>query len=307
MDHPNDAPKSPYIGETEFHRAHALRFREIEAQETDDAAAVSRARRVAALIDGTTDDLDEPADAITLHTVEALAATWALLANAHHATIIVFDRDEIAWGITTHGRQLVARGPGQQSLELRDLITEHGPVRMTEWFGYAVNYHQIPPVDPAVELAAQAQALLRLDGITATAQTHHWNDGTTIAVWNEADTTMPEWTRSAAAALRRHGIPAKVRAEENQDDVIIALPEPTRVPVAQPTTTRIDTPEQLHAVSDESAVWNTDATLVGQVTNWTDGTATETTINWADGTVEDFSDVDLPVHLIARPNFDEDR
>ncbi|MFD5357759.1 hypothetical protein, partial [Streptomyces sp. NPDC058657] len=63
-------------------RMHAQPHYEIEAQQTDDTAALSAARRVVAMLDA-----PAPADApdsttLTIRSVEALAAVYGLLADA---------------------------------------------------------------------------------------------------------------------------------------------------------------------------------------------------------------------------------
>ncbi len=182
-------------------RMHAQPHYEIEAQHTDDTAALSAARRVVAVLDG-----PAPADApdsttLTVRSVEALASVYGLLADAEEGLAFFTDRDGAEWAVGPHmdHKGLVAWNVWDTistPTPLRELVADHGPLTLDETS--VIQFDGIGHVDPAAEAAARIMSLLRLHGIHATAVAH----GDRISVWNPIAATTDEWNNHVLVILR---------------------------------------------------------------------------------------------------------
>ncbi|MBC7299816.1 hypothetical protein [Nocardia salmonicida] len=183
-------------------RMHAQSHYEIEGQQTDDAAALSAARRVIALLD-TPAPADAPDSAtLTIRSVEAMAATYGLLADDVEGLLYAIDRDGVEWAVGPHhtSKGLVAwpvSGEVAWPIPLRALVADHGPLALDPstaeqmgGFGAAV---------PAAEVAARIMSLLLHHGIRATAVA---DDDDVISVWNPTAATTDEWNHRVMVVLR---------------------------------------------------------------------------------------------------------
>lgn len=213
-------------------RMHAQPHYEIEAQQTDDTAALSAARRVVALLDA-----PAPADAtdsvaLTIRSVEALAAVYGLLADAEEGLLFAADRDGVEWAVGPHyaSKGLVAWnvfGEATAPITLAALVADHGPLALEattvmQMGGFA-------PVDLAAEAAARIMSLLLHHGVRATAVAHD----NVISVWNPIAPTTEAWNRQTMAILGEvYGVLASA---DNPDGALeIALDTLVPIPATAP-------------------------------------------------------------------------
>lgn len=182
-------------------RMTAPEFYEIEALEADSSATLLLAQRVAAAIDAPATPADDP-DTITMRSANALAAVWALAAEACDAVLPVHDRNNTLWLVhfsadSDHRPGLYAHHPGAQTVSINDLMMTAGPVR-------APARHLTRPAEPGphVELAGQVQWLLHSHGIRVTATP----DEDAVIIWPEAGYTTLDaaWVERIRAILEPH-------------------------------------------------------------------------------------------------------
>lgn len=206
-------------------RMYAQGHIEIEAQMTDDDAALSTARRVAALIDAPAPADSPDSSTITVWSVEALAAVYGLLADYDNGQLVVADRDAREWTVGAHSdcKGLVAWSSDVPPIALRDLVAAHGPVEIGATGALA--HSGFGSRNALGEVAARIMSLLLLHGVRASAVDH---DGR-VTLWNPLETvTSAQWCDHTIRLLRDHDLAATAHALGGAVEVTVDIPAPAQ-------------------------------------------------------------------------------